>query len=195
MRNNAKKYMEVLYVTLLVRGSTLLLRPVNITTKSTETCIYACLALYISCLILPKCTSVHQQQNSLYPCINSIPASTIMHSLIRTKLQRGRCPPDADPRSRNCPVTITFTPLAACTVASACHHQTSTRRAKRPISERRSHIWPAPRPTSTETAGRRPREHADGDGEAHPAVLQAPTRDPGCRHAAPPRLGAWVGGP
>lgn len=49
---------------------------------------------------------------------------------------------------------------------------------------------------ATGTAGRRPREHADGDGEAHPVVLQAPTRGPGCRRAArrarPPRLGRWT---
>lgn len=34
---------------------------------------------------------------------------------------------------------------------------------------------------ATGTAGRRPLEHADGDAEAHPAVLQAPTWGPGCR--------------
>jgi hypothetical protein len=60
-------------------------------------------------------------------------------------LQRGRCPPDAHPRSRNCSATVTFTPLGSLHSCSACHHLTSTRRAKRSISERNC-IWPAPRP-------------------------------------------------
>lgn len=54
----------------------------------------------------------------------------------------------------------------------------------------------------TWTAGRRQREYADGDGEAHPAVLHAPTRGPGLPYvtqldATPAAgcLGRWTAAP